>query len=237
MTKAGGLSLNQAVLARLTEGDRALITKAVADAGELERQIDALEVTDAPTAGKVTEWLSVVAATAKSVEDRRSALVKPLNDEVKSINDLVRPLTAALDKLKSKGKDKQLAWHRAEEERVRREHAEAERIRKENERKAFEAQAAAAAQSSQTGKPVEVVPVVVAPVPQVVEASRGVKTDYGSTSVRKVWKFEVIDSALVPRRFLAVDESAIRRAVAEGAREIEGVRIFQTEELSVKAGR
>lgn len=233
--KTPAVRVNGAGLARLRPNDQALILRAVADVGVLAAEIDALTVTDAATAGKVTEWLSIVTATAKRIEDARVALVKPLNDEVKGVNDLVRPLTTALDALKTKGKDKQLAWHRAEQARVDRERAEAERIRKEAERIAFEAQAAAIAQSAQTGKPIEIPAPVVVVVPVIVEASRGVKTDYGTTSVRKVWKFEIADPALVPRQFLAVDEQAIRRAIAEGARTIEGVRIYQDEQLSVRA--
>lgn len=220
---------------RIDGPSQSLIAKAIDDAGVLFVELDAITVTDAATAGKVTEVLAIVSDTAKRIEERRVALVKPLNDEVKAVNDLVRPLAAAFDRLKTTGKDKQLAWHRAEEARVARERAEAERIRREAERVAFEAQAAAIALSAQTGKPVEIPAPVAVVVPVVAEASRGVKTDYGTTSVRKVWKFEITDAARVPRGFLAVDEQAIRRAVAEGARTIEGVRIYQEEQLSVRA--
>ena len=220
---------------RIDSPSQALIAKAIDDAGVLGTELAAITVTDAPTAGKVTELLAIVSETAKRIEERRVALVKPLNDEVKAVNDLVRPLTAAFDRLKATGKDKQLAWHRAEEARVAKERAEAERIRKEAERVALEAQAAAIAHSAQTGKPVEVPATVAAVVPVVAEASRGVKTDYGTSQLRKVWKFEITDPALVPRQFLMVDEQAIRRAVAEGARTIEGVRIYQDVQLSVRA--
>lgn len=224
-----------AAFSRIDEASQALLAKAIDDAGVLSVELDAITVTDAATAGKVTELLAIVSDTAKRIEERRVALVKPLNDEVKSINDLVRPLTTALEKLKATGKEKQLAWHRAEQARVDRERAEAERIRREAERAAFEAQAAAIARSAQTGKPVELPAPVAVVVPVVADASRGVKTDYGTTTVRKTWKFEVTDPALVPRQFLAVDDQAIRRAIAEGARTIEGVRIYQDEQLSVRA--
>lgn len=229
------LMRNGGAFARLDTNSQEVIAKAIDDAGVIGSELDGMTVTDTATAAKVTEMLAIVADTAKRSEERRVALVKPLNDEVKSINDLVRPLAAAFDALKTKGKDKQLAWHRAEQARVERERAEADRARREAERAEAEARAAAIAKAAETGKPVEIpapAPVVVAPV---AEASRGVKTDYGTTTVRKVWRFEITDATRVPRNFLSVDEQAIRRAVADGAREIEGVRIYQEEQLSVRA--
>lgn len=50
----------------------------------------------------------------------------------------------------------------------------------------------------------------------------------------KRWTFEVEKPYDVPRAYLVVDETAIRKAVADGARSIPGVRIFQTESITVR---
>lgn len=50
----------------------------------------------------------------------------------------------------------------------------------------------------------------------------------------KRWVFEVQDASLVPREFLVVNETAIRKAVADGARSIPGVRIYQDESISLR---
>lgn len=223
------------LFADLTLGLRQTLKANVGSVLELTADIKGLTVTDAATAGRVTELLAILSTAAKDTEGFRMTLTRPLKQKAKEIEDTLRPLSAAIDGLITDAKRKQLDWHRAEEARVAKERAEADRIRREAERAAFEANAAAIALSAQTGKPVEVPAPVAVVVPPVAEASRGVKTDYGTTSVRKVWKFEVTDSALVPRQFLMVDEQAIRRAVAEGARTIEGVRIYQDEQLSVRA--
>lgn len=202
---------------------------------DLTAELEKFEVKDAAGAAKMNDLLAILAREEKDIEAMRMGLTKPLKTKAKNIEDAFRPLSTAIDALKAVGKRKQLDWHRAEQARVERERAEAERIRKEAERAAFEAQAAAIAQSAQTGKPVELPAPVAVVVPVVAEASRGVKTDYGTTTVRKTWKFEVTDPALVPRQFLSVDDQAIRRAIAEGARTIEGVRIYQEEQLSVRA--
>lgn len=60
---------------------------------------------------------------------------------------------------------------------------------------------------------------------------------FGSTKTKgttKRWTFETTDASLVPREYLIVDESAIRKAIAAGVREIPGVRIFQEQSLSIR---
>ena len=68
-------------------------------------------------------------------------------------------------------------------------------------------------------------PVVIAPV--MPEAQRVVRTESGSASQRKVWSFEILDIALVPKDFMVVDEQKIRDFIRMGGREILGVRIFE----------
>lgn len=67
------------------------------------------------------------------------------------------------------------------------------------------------------------------------EAQTTVKTTRGSATRKKVWTFDVVDAASVPREFMAVDEKKIRQAVKNGEREIPGVRIYEKSELAVRA--
>lgn len=53
----------------------------------------------------------------------------------------------------------------------------------------------------------------------------------GST---KRWAFEITDAAQVPREYLMVDEKKIREAVTNGERIIPGVRIYQSESLTIR---
>lgn len=50
----------------------------------------------------------------------------------------------------------------------------------------------------------------------------------------KVWKFKITDPSLVPREYLTVDETLVRRAVAGGSREIPGVEIYQEDQLRIR---
>lgn len=68
-------------------------------------------------------------------------------------------------------------------------------------------------------------------VPAHISAAPAVAPVKGTT---KRWVFEVEDASLVPREYLVVNETAIRKAVNEGARTIPGVRIYQDESISLR---
>lgn len=53
-------------------------------------------------------------------------------------------------------------------------------------------------------------------------------------NAKMVFKFEVLDPALVPIQFCSVDEKKIRAAVSSGAREIPGVRIYEDIQISIR---
>jgi hypothetical protein len=203
---------------------RSAILRLAEDANELTRDIDAATVTDPGSAARVTELLTLAATTAKRVDEERRRITDPLKRQAKEIEDAVRPLATALDALITAGKRKVLDWQRAEQERARKEREERERLE-------AEARRIAQQQAEAQHRPVE----LPAPLPPVAEAPRGVRTDYGTAAVRKVWTFEVVEEGQVPRSFLTVNEQAIRAAVNAGTREIPGVRIFQRDDLAVRA--
>ncbi len=210
---------------------REAIQKAAADAHELAQQVDAATVESANGAARLTEILSIAAATRKAVDDARLSITAPLKARAKQIEDAVRPLTTAIEDLINAGKRKVLAWQRAEDERVRREREERARVEAETRRKAEEAAAA----GRQLPGPIAAAVATLGVLPPVAEAPRGVRTDYGTASVRKVWDYEVVDTSKLPAMFLVPNERAIRASVNAGVREIPGVRIYQRDELAVRA--
>jgi len=192
---------------------RVAIHRCADDALELAEQIQGIKVVDNVTAAKITELLTLAVTRQREVEQTRRSITDPLKHRAKEIEDAVRPLVDALDALVKVGKSKVISWQRAERERVELERRGAELERRERE-----------LAGEPTTEP-----------PPVTEAPRGIRTDYGTASVRKVWDFEVVDVALVPAAFLMVNEQAIRGAVRGGARSIPGVRIFQSDGLAVRA--
>ena len=101
-----------------------------------------------------------------------------------------------------------------------------------------EAQAEAARQAEEQAKVEEMVaqetrPVVTTAAP-IADQQTTIKAGGAAATFRKVWKFEVEDATRVPDAYRVVDEKLIRAAVADGAREIPGVRIYAEEQVATK---
>ncbi|MGB9791315.1 MAG: hypothetical protein ACPLTR_01910 [Thermacetogeniaceae bacterium] len=60
------------------------------------------------------------------------------------------------------------------------------------------------------------------------------RAEMGQAIAHKVWEFEIEDEAQIPREYLSVDTRKIREAIKQGVRHIPGIRIFQTERLTVR---
>jgi septal ring factor EnvC (AmiA/AmiB activator) len=180
-------------------------------------EIDTTQVTSPETEAVAADVGRMAKDTLKELEDARTAAVKPLNDEVRTINAAYKPLTSALeagiDRLKAK-----IAAYRA----AARAAAEAAAKLAQEQRAALEQKAQEAAAA---GLPI---PPIITEVPQAAPAKR-VEGTIGTSSGRETWAFEVEDPAIVPRQYMVVDEKLIRAAVAVGVRAIPGVRIFQKE--------
>jgi len=73
-------------------------------------------------------------------------------------------------------------------------------------------------------------PVVVKETARVVSSATGKVT--ASASIK--WKGEVVDAKLLPREYLMPNQVAIDAAVAGGAREIPGVRIYETVRTAIR---
>lgn len=72
--------------------------------------------------------------------------------------------------------------------------------------------------------------------PPVQAAARVVSTATGkvTASANRFWTYRVTDPDKVPRRFLMVNDAAIKAAVAGGMREIEGVEVFEDVRTAIR---
>lgn len=167
-----------------------------------------------------TEFLGVVKARVKRVEEIRKFFVNPLNEQVKRINTLFKgvsdPLTAIETKVKSA-----MSSYRWEEEKKARE--EEERLRKLQEKK-NEKRAEAGKELDLSIKTVE-------------RAEQTVTTATGSSTAKKIWKYEVVDINQVPRELLRceIKHANVMAKIDEGVRDISGLRIYEDFNISVRA--
>jgi hypothetical protein len=56
----------------------------------------------------------------------------------------------------------------------------------------------------------------------------------GSLQTKDVWEYEVYSETALPREYLMIDEKAIEADIKNGIRQINGVKIFKREEISIR---
>lgn len=189
----------------------------------IELQAQMLVVKDEKTLKEATEFLGKVAKAKKQLEERRQFFVKPLNEQIKRINELFKRMTLPLENAESIVKNAILKYREAVE-KARRE--EEERLKKQWEKEQKKLEKKAQKEGIPLPPPV--------PPPTLQPQEKTVETDTAQVTARLVWDFEIVDETKIPREFLMPNEKAIRAAIKAGVRNIPGIRIFQREELAVK---
>lgn len=196
----------------------------VEQAESIQEKAINFQVTNDSQMVSATNLLSVIAKHKKELEEQRKFLVKPLNDHVKSINNRFKTYSLPLDRADKTLRDKVLSY-RQEQERKRRE--EEERLRKLAEKEQARLEKKAEKKGEPTPPPI-IVPTIEGP-------AKTVQADYGTASIKQVWVHEIVDEQQIPREYLMVDEKKIAAVVKAGIRNIPGVRIYQTDQLAVRA--
>lgn len=145
---------------------------------ELLAQARRAEIIDADSAARMTDLLGIVKAQLKKAEDARKALVKPLNDHVKWINNQFKDAGQALVEADKEGRDKLSVWQRAERRRL-------------------EDEALAKALELEKAGDAEMAEVALEPQKTVTRGNMG-----ATASTRSYWSVQVVDLSKVPQRFL-----------------------------------
>lgn len=210
-------------------------TGLIKEVDHLTRQVATYKIIDDATRAGATNLLAVVKSKYKEIEAKRVGIVKPIKDSVKLIeaefNILLKPLETLESTIKAEIRrdylDREAEANRA---RIKAEAEEAKKLAskrlqdKLNSDNQIERELAEA-------KVQQIKEETIAKAP---EASRATSTGAGTASVRKIWKYEVIDFSKVPDGFKTIDSGAITGAIREGMREIDGLRIFQ--DVSIGGG-
>lgn len=198
--------------------------------------------------------LTFIQTVWRNLERGRRQMVDPLNQRVSEVNAEFKALLDPVKRAEDRVKEALLGWRRAEADRIA---AEQRRVAEANARREAEARAAAeqarvaaeakaraeaaargadAEEAAHTASLMAKLDAAFAPppvrevAPAALPATR--VATLGAATLRKFWTYEVTDEALVPRAYLQVDPGALRAAVNAGVREIEGVRIYQREDIA-----
>lgn len=187
---------------------------------------------------EAAEFLKDVDATSKRIDALRVSLTKPLDESKKRIMDLFRGPLDRLAQAKQATKDSMLAFRHEQQEaaRLAQEAAERERLRliaEAEARKQAEIDALMEAGEIFDAEAVADVCVVVPPPPPPPEPVKA-----QGIAVRKLWRFEVIDAALIPREYLLVNERMLADLATSLKQEasVPGVRFFYEESIG-RTGR
>jgi hypothetical protein len=193
-----------------------------------------------------SDELGRIKSLYKTLEEKRTSIVKPLGDATKKINDLFRDplrflkdaenaLKGAMlgfrqqqDRLAREQQAKLDAEAKAERERLAQKAAETERQAKEAAGNGLPAGLAAALERRAAVQAMElreqakhvIAPTVVPPPLR----TQGIST-------RESWQFEIVDASLLPREYLVPDEKKIRQVVnaMKDRTAIPGVRVTRGE--------
>ena len=183
-------------------------------------------------------FLSEVDKTAKRIDALRVSLTKPLDESKKRIMDLFRDPLDRLAQAKQSTKGAMLDF-RAEQFRAARiaeAVAEAERLRVVAEQEAAKQAAVEAAMDAGEIFEAEAIARVVPPAPPAVVVAEPIKVQ--GIAVRKIWRFRVVDTDMVPRAYLVVNERALAdlATAMKGEASVPGVEFFFEESIG-RTGR
>jgi len=183
----------------------------------------------------------------KAVEKKRKEMVDPLNAQVKQINAYVKKILEPLASADGHLRKNLIAWENTLERQRREAQAKLDaerRVREQQEQAEAEVRAKAQEELDDLfGEQDEFEKEQLLAeeerqkfLAQIeIDARQKQITEDRVKGTQKVWSFELLDSALVPREFLIVDERLIRAAIKSGTREISGVKIFEETKISIRS--
>ena len=187
-------------------------------------QVNTLTVADQKEYDSAGVFCKDIKTARKKIEEKRKFFVDPYNQTVKRINEIFKDKTKSLDEIEKLVKGKMIAWYQIEQKRIEAERAEID----EQNRKKLEKQAAKI-----EAEPEKIIaPVALKAGPAVIEQTS--KTENATMTVKKNWKWDLIDMAQVPAEYLILDEKKLNRIVKAGIREIKGIRIYSEDGLSIR---
>lgn len=167
-------------------------------------------------AGDVRKKIKVV---GKMIKDKKEAITKPLNDALKQVRELFRPLEDGYEQAESLIASKMLEYQKLVDAEKRRIEAEAQK-KLDDAARDLEAGKITEKEAEKIEKKVET---KLEKAPEVIKKSDSFHT-------RTVKKFRIVDEALIPREYLFVDEVKIRRAMLANV-PVAGVEYYEDKTL------
>ena len=172
---------------------------------EQEAQKANFTVNSQPTFDKAKEVLSEIKATKKTVKEKKEGVTKPLNEALKNVRDLFRPIEDLVNQTELHLKSEIQKYNNKllEEQKKREEEAE---------QKLKEAEA--------TGEKVD--------MNKITKKVENNQKKVEQIKTRKVKKLRIKDETKIPRSYLIPDEKMIKEALQAGF-EVDGCELYEEE--------
>jgi len=188
----------------------------------------AVQITDELSSKAANDDLKLAKEFISKLETRRKFFVKPLQDHVSSINGEFKKLTSPLKEAYEIVRGK-LTVYATELDNKRR--AEEEARKKEGESKSKAA-------ADFLGEDVPAV------VEEPKKQTTAIRSSLGSSNLKKIWTFEVVDIKKIPLEYMVLDEKKVNAMIRAHTRnergvntcdlEIPGIKVFQKSILAVR---
>lgn len=205
----------------------------------IEERAKSIVVNDAVSYDNTVLFLKEISQKKKDFKAQRDKYVKPMKDSIKAIDEKLQEPIKLLKKMEMIVRETLNNYlaevNRREQERIalEKKKAEEEALRKMEELERTKTQAGEYDEVTQ--KAIErTIDNEQNKIVEVTTKQEKINLSTSGASVSMVWDFEIIDKAQIPLEFLKVDETAIRDAIRAGQREINGVKIFQKPQLSLR---
>jgi len=189
--------------------------------------IPQVEIKDEIVRCDVGNLMREVAHMSKQLDVVSKQLKQPAKDYVEQIDFKINPCLDSLEIAKEAYKTSVIAWDNKKMELLR--VAEIERVAKEKER-LLEEQILA----EMEGKKAEVRHIErVSEALEVKEIKNIIKEEAAGVTIRKIKKFRIVDEKLIPKDYLLVNETKIRKAMHANLA-VEGVEYYDEQTTSVR---
>jgi hypothetical protein len=179
------------------------------------------------------EELKRIKGAMKRMEELRTAITRPMDAAKRAVMDLFGPPAERLATAERSIKSAMVTYQNEIERQAREERLIAEReAREQQERLEAAASRAAERGEMETADALQSQAATVQPVAVTRETPK-----IAGINFRDAWKFEITDPAAIPREYLLVDESKIRKIVQamKADTKIPGVRVYSEKQPASSA--
>ena len=161
-----------------------------------------------PTFNKAKDKLGEIKEIKKIVNDKKESITKPLNEALKNVRGLFKPIEDKIDVIENYLKTEVLKYNQKLLAEQRKREEEANKKIKEEQAK---------------GKSLDEINIdkIAKPLTNITQKVEAIKT-------RKIKKLRIINEQLIPREYLTPNEVAIKEALLNGIK-VDGCEIFEEE--------